>query len=139
MKSPDNRTVEKVKLRMRANARIEEALRTGRKHNADWLELELLDKVMRPFSLALTEERYRQGSDANEMRQIVAQYAANMLVEAILQIAERDQPEEAIKWARIMLGELADNLATCMQVNYGLTPGEARANVDSTPQTGGSA
>lgn len=139
MKSPDPHLVEKVRLRTRANQRIDEAVKTGKKHDAAWLETELLDKVMRPFSILLIEERYREGSDPNEMHEIVAQYAANMVTEAILQIAERDDPEKAVHWARVMLTNFADDLAMCLQVNYGLTPAAARGMVDDTPQTSGEA
>lgn len=138
MKAPDATLVEKVRLRAASNARIDEAIKTGRKHDAAWAEVELLDKVMRPFSLIVIEDRYREGSDPNEMKEIVALFAANFAMEFIKNVAEKDDVEEAIRQTQSMMAMFADNLATCLQVNYNLTPTQARVNVASTPQTGGS-
>lgn len=133
MKSPDPSFAERAKLCSRANDRIDEAVKTGKKHGSHPFEIDLLDKVMRPFSLALIRERYRPDSDPNETREIVAQFAANFVSEMINNIAEKDDPEEAVKQARIMLTMFADDLAMCLQVNYGLTPDQARGRVDGAP------
>lgn len=133
MKSPDPHLVEKVRLRQRANLRIDEAIKTGKKHGADPFDIEMLDKVMRPFSMTLIEERYRPGSDPNLIRDAVCSFAANMVNEMLMQIAERDDPEEAVKQSRIMLGLFADFFTQCMQVNYTLTAEQVRGMVGQVP------
>lgn len=133
MKAPDPHIVEKVNARTKANARIDEAIKTGKRHSADPFDIDMLDKVMRPFSMVLIEERYRPDSDPNIIRDAVCSFTANMANEMIMQVAERDDPAEAVKQARVMLGLFSDFLTQCLQVNYGLTAAQVRGMVESTP------
>lgn len=135
MKNPELRLVEKTNARMRCNRRIDEAIQTGKKHGGTKFEIALLDTVMRPYVLALVDERFRLNPDPNDARETVSNFAANIVSEFIVNIAERDDPAEAIKQSRIMIGQLMDALATCLQVNYGLTEQQARDTVDAAPPT----
>lgn len=129
MKTPVKNDVEKILLRKKANDKIDEAINTGKKHNTDPFEIVLLDKVMRPYALALIDERFRPDADAVAAREAVCAFAANLLSEFLIQIAERDDIEEAVTQANNMMAAFSEHFGFCMQVNYGLTHAVARGSV----------
>jgi hypothetical protein len=129
MKAPAKDDVQKILLRKKANDKIDEAVNTGKKHGADPFEVVLLDKVMRPYALALIDERFRPDADAVSARDAVCSFAANFLSEFLIQIAERDDLDEAVTQANNMMTTFSEHFGFCMQVNYGLTGAVARGSV----------
>lgn len=132
MKTPSKDEVAAIVLRKRINDKIDQAIATGKRHRQSEFEIDLLDKVFRPFCHLLHAEKDNPVADSNEVRDSVAAFAANLLIEMLVNIAERDDGDEAINQGNIMLRQLVEHFNSGVMVNYGLTSQPVHAKVSES-------